>query len=116
MTKKTLKKIAELSYNKDLLDEQTVAEVAEKLSRKDLKRYIKELHNQEKIREVYVTSATQLTTADKSTLEKIYTDKKIVYKVDTTMIAGIKVIENDQEYEINLNRIFTDIIQFVSTK
>lgn len=116
MTKKTLKKFAELSYNKDLLDEQTVARIADKLSRKDLKAYIRALQNEERKREVYITSASALSAQDKKEIEKVYSDKKVLFSVDPSMITGIKVVEDDQEYEINLNKTFDDIVRYLSTK
>ncbi len=116
MTKKTLKKFAELSYNKNLLDEQTVAKIADKLSRKDLKTYIRALYNEEKKREVSITSASALTAQEKKEIEKIFAGKKVLFSEDASMITGIKVVEDDQEYEINLNKTFDQIVRYLSTK
>lgn len=116
MIHRTLKNLALMSYNKDLLDEDAVNKIAAKLSRKDLKTFIRLLHAEEKKREVYVTSAAALNKNDKEKIEKLYQNKRVVYAIDSDMVSGIKIVENDEEYEINLNKTFHDIMRFLSTK
>ena len=42
------------------------------------------------------------------------TGKKIIYAIDPSMISGIKVVDNDVEYEISLDQIFQNLIAHVS--
>ena len=114
MTQNTLKTLAEQSYTNNNLDEASVNSIAEKLSRKELKNYIKLLKIQESKKEVYVTSPEKLSDADVKKIQALFPEKNIVRSLDKSMISGIKIVENDEEYEINLNRTFHDIINFLS--
>jgi F0F1-type ATP synthase delta subunit len=114
MTHYTLKKLAEQSYTGNTLNEEIVNKIAVQLSRKDLKNYIKLLKAIESKKEVYITSAAKLTDSDLKRIQSLFPDKKLMCVIDSTMISGIKIVENDEEYEINLNRTFHDIINFLS--
>jgi len=114
MTQSTLKKLVEQSYNNDQLDEKTVDQIATHLSRKDLKNFIKLLRANESKKEVYVTSAEKLQESEVKKIQSLFPTKHLVLSVDSSMISGIKIVENDEEYEINLNRTFHDIISFLS--
>ena len=114
MTQSNLKKLAEQSYTNNKLDQETVNKIAVQLSRKDLKNYIKLLKAQESKKEVYVTSAEPLSDVDLKKIQALFPEKNVVRSLDKSMISGIKIVENDEEYEINLNRTFHDIINFLS--
>ena len=47
-------------------------------------------------------------------VENIIEFKKIVEEIDPAMIGGIKIVENDEAFEMDLNRTFHDIIRFVN--
>lgn len=109
-----LKELAQQSYKKGILDEETVQYVADRLSRKEVKEYIKLLKKEEAKKEVHVTSAETLSTSDVEKIQKLYPGKFIITSVDPSMISGVRIVENNKEYEINLNRTFHDIIGFLS--
>ncbi len=52
---------------------------------------------------------------NRNKIQKIYPDMKIHSSIDKSMISGVRIVENNKEYEINLNRKFHDIIGFLST-
>ena len=112
--KKKLQNLVELSYKNGNLDQETVALIASKLSRRELKQFIRLLIQEENKKQVFVTASTELDKASREKIQHLFPDKKVVSTVDPSMISGIKVVENDVEFEINLNRRFHDIIQFLS--
>lgn len=113
MTKK-LKELAKQSYKDGTLDQETVQYIADRLSRNELKEYIKLLKQEEAKKEVLVTSAEKLSKSDVEKIQKLYPNKTIITSIDSSMISGVRIVENNKEYEINLNRTFHDIIGFLS--
>ena len=111
---KQLENLVKSSYKNGQLDDETVAFISNKLTRNDLKLYIKLLVQEENQKKVFVTASTELDKASKEKIQRLFPDKNVVYSVDLSMITGIKVVENDVEFEINLNKRFHDIIQFLS--
>ena len=109
-----LENVVKASYINGYLNKETVEFIASKLTRNDLKLYIKLLIQEENKNQVFVTASTELDKANQEKIQRLFPGKKIVYSVDPSMITGIKVVENDVEFEINLNRRFHDIIQFLS--
>lgn len=112
--KKKLQNLVQASYKNGQLDQEAVDFVASKLTRHELKLYIRLLIQEENKKQVFVTSSNELDKANKEKIEKLFPSKKVVYTVDSSMVSGIRVVENDVEFEINLNRRFHDIIQFLS--
>ena len=115
MKKKTnLKKLVIGSYNGDTLDAKTVSMIADHMNRQTLKQYISLLKHEEKQKQVIITSPQSLSDGDKKTVQGLFPKKKIVYVLDPEMINGIQITDNDQEYEVNLNKTFHDIINHLS--
>lgn len=112
--KKKLQKLVEESYKGGQLDEKTVEFIASKLTRHELKQYIRLLTQEENKKQVFVTSTSELDKSHKEKIQNLFPNKNVIYSVDSSMISGIKVVENDVEFEININRRFHDIIQFLS--
>jgi F0F1-type ATP synthase delta subunit len=115
MTKAIVKKLVEESYKDGALIPEIVEYIASKLSRKDLKVYIKLLKEEEIKKQVFVTSAEALSKADLEKIKQLYPGKTITSAIDKAMISGVRIVENNKEYEVNLNRTFHDIIGFLST-
>jgi F0F1-type ATP synthase delta subunit len=112
--KKKLKTLVEQSYKDGKLDEETVAYVSDRLNRNHLKQYINLLKSEENKKIILVTTPKPLTADDKKKISALFPKKQIVENIDPAMISGIKLVENDEEYEFNLNQTFHDIIRFVS--
>lgn len=102
------------SYKEDQLDPSTVDLIANKLSRRQLKEYIKLLKQQESKKQVIVTVPKSLTSEEREMIQKLFNNKKILYTVDPSMISGIRIVDNDVEYEISLDQIFQSLIAHVS--
>ena len=112
--KKQLEELVNASYKDGNLDEGTVKKIAEKLTRSMLKLYISMLKQEEKKKMVFVTTPTPLTAPDREKIKSLFPKKKIIEEIDPAMIGGIKVVENDEAFEMDLNRTFRDIIRFVN--
>jgi F0F1-type ATP synthase delta subunit len=105
MTKKIIKKIALASYTKNQLDSKKVKRIVSFLTRNNLKQYIKELkslENQKTISIITPYSNKKTQTDIKNKFAKFYTDKKIVMNTDPSLILGVKIINNDLIYNLNL--------------
>ena len=112
---KKLKNLVKESYKNGQIDEETVQYIADRLNRQDLKQYISLLKQEEARHEVIVTSADKLSNEDLGKIQKLYPDMKIHSSIDKSMISGVRIVENNKEYEINLNHRFHDIIGFLSS-
>jgi F0F1-type ATP synthase delta subunit len=110
-----VKKLVDDSFKDGKLIQENVEYIAERLSRKELKQYIHLLKEEELKKQVFVTSAETLSKEDLGKIQKLYPGMEIVSSVDKSMISGVRIVENNKEYEINLNRTFHDIIGFLST-
>lgn len=114
MSLKEIKKLVDKSYVNGVLDEKTVFKIASFLKRKDLKDYIKQLQKKEKEITVEIYLSKSPSQKLKEIFSNLYKNKKIVYKIDKKLIAGIKIIKNDiiQNVSIasNLNQIALNII------
>lgn len=110
-----LKQLVTYSYTNGQLDQATVETIADHLDRKTLKEFLKLLKQEEAKNDVLLISAKPLSDEEKGKLAKLFEAKNLLYTVDPKMISGVKVIENNQEYEINLNRTFHDIMVFLTS-
>jgi len=112
--KKQIEELVKASYKDGQLDEATVKKIGEKLNRSMLKIYISVLKQEEKKKMVFVTTPKPLNTNDREKIKSLFPKKKIVEEIDPAMIGGIKIVENDEAFEMDLNRTFHDIIRFVN--
>jgi F0F1-type ATP synthase delta subunit len=110
---KTLKELVEASYIDNQLDESTIKLIADRLNRKMLKHYISVLKKEEKKKMIFVTTPKPLTTKEREKITSLFPKKRILEQIEPAMIAGIKIVENDEAYELDLNQTFHDIIRSV---
>lgn len=102
------------SYKQDQLDPAIIDLIANKLSRRELKQYIRLLKQQENKKQVIVTVPTSLTSEERDMIQKLFAGKKILYAVDPSMISGIRIVDNDVEYEVSLDQIFQNLLAHMS--
>jgi hypothetical protein len=113
MTKRLLKELVLASYNKDELDLKKVNEFVSHLSRNELKMYIRAL----KAYERKITVMVEIPSEKKeqyAQLQSLFPNKKIVYKVDPSLILGVRVISDDIVYEMNLKNSFQRMLQVIA--
>ncbi|MCL5439047.1 MAG: hypothetical protein M1268_03590 [Patescibacteria group bacterium] len=114
MTKKQFRLLAEASYTKNKLDSKKVEKIVKLLPRKDTKMYIKALKNKENKTTVSITLPRQPKKQIEKLFKNMYPNKKIIYNIDSSLIVGVKVIDNDLVYEENLKDTLRQIADFVS--
>jgi F0F1-type ATP synthase delta subunit len=114
--KNKIKNLVELSYEDGQLNPEAVELIISRLSRKELKQYIRFLKQEENKKHVFVTSAKQINNKSREKIQHLFPKKQISYYMDPSMISGIKIVENDTEYEVNLDKTFHDIMVFLSKK
>lgn len=113
MSRKKLKTIVTESYKDDILDFNKAYTIAGSLrSRNDLKQYINELKNYENKKNVTVTMPFSINKAE--VFEKLFPNKKIVYKIDPSVMLGVKIVNNDNVYEFNLKNMLQNIISYIT--
>ena len=101
------------SYKADQLDPSIVDLVANKLTRRQLKEYIKLIKQQEGKSQVIVTVPKSLTGEEREMIQTLFVNKKVLYAIDPAMISGIRIVDNDVEYEISLDQIFQNLMAHV---
>lgn len=111
--KKQIQKLVMASYKNNQLDSKVVAMIADKMNRQTLKQYINLLRQEEKKKQVMITSPKSLSESDMKKLQDQFPGKKIIYILDPEMISGIRIVDKDMEYETSLNQTFNDIIRFL---
>lgn len=111
MNKKIINKLVAESYSKDVLDQKKVNKIASLISKVDLKKYINGLKLSEKKKSLIVSSPDN--NQDLSKFEKLFPNKKIIFKKDSSQILGIKVVDNDLVYEFTLKNSLDNILNYL---
>lgn len=108
MSKKLLKKLIDCSYKKNILIAKNVDNIVKLLKRVDLKHYIEALKKQERKLTVFIdVPIDDLKIKDK--FRKIFPNKKIAWNIDTTLMLGTRIIDNDMLFELNLKNTLEKI-------
>ncbi len=107
MNKKLLKQFVTESFTKGGFDEKKIEEVANSLSRKNLKVFINELKEHVNKLTVYVDTALPLNKGHEyiKELENIFPNRKIEFRLDPSLIMGVRIIDNDNIFELNVNNL-----------
>lgn len=106
-----IKKLAHASFKNAQLDAPRVRKISKLLKKEELKYYIKALKQIENKKTITLVVSDEDIDSVANVVEKIrkiYPDKKILIKTDPTLIAGIKVINDDLIYEVSVKQILED--------
>jgi F0F1-type ATP synthase delta subunit len=116
MTTKQIKNLAIASYSGELLDAKKVNRVAKLLNRNELKRYIKFLKALEQSKTVKVIMS-DLKTKNLITkeLKNKFPNKKMEFLEDKSLIAGLKIIDNDNIYDFNLANTLGNLVSYINS-
>lgn len=111
MTINDIKKLAKQSFTKNNLDLKVIKKITTKLNKKQLKVYIKYLKKieNEKIIQVF----TPIYKIDDKVINKIknmFPNKEIECIEDSSLIAGIRIVDNDMVYDFNLKDSLDNLI------
>jgi F0F1-type ATP synthase delta subunit len=115
MTTKQIKNLAVASYTSELLDAKKVNRVTKLLNRFELKKYIKFLKNLEQSKTVKVIMA-KLDTKNglAKELKAKFPNTRIEFSEDKSLIAGVKLIDNDNIYDFNLANTFKNLVSYIN--
>jgi len=115
MTTKQMKKLAIISYTRNTLDLKKINRITKLLSRAELKRYVKFLNSLEQSKTVKVIMPKlDVESGLANELKKIFPDKRLEFAEDKSLIAGLKLIDNDIVYDFNLKNTFANLISYIN--
>jgi len=115
MTIKQIKKLAIASYTNDALDAKKISRIVKLVSRSQLKTYVNFLNNLEKSKSVKVIMPKlDGKTSLAKDLQKIFAGKKLEFFEDKSLIAGLKLIDNDIIYDFNLKNTFENLVSYIN--
>ncbi len=112
MQRNILKKLVIESYVDGELNAQRVNEIADFLDRNDLKLYIKALKNWEKEQSIIVDMPLEINEFQEE-IKALFPDKKIVMRIDPSLLLGLRLQANDDLYEISLNNTLNKITRHI---
>lgn len=106
MKKDSVKLLAKDTFIKGRIDDKRAIKIASLLKRDDLKVYIKSLKdiNARKTVFISVPSEDNIPSLIKE-FERLFPNKKISIDLDPTLMAGIRIIDYDNVYELSLKDI-----------
>lgn len=111
MNKKKIDKLVIASYSDNLLNRKKVLKIATLLSRSDLKKYINGLKSTENKKNLIVLSPMNDQALNK--FEKLFPNKKIIFKKDPTLMLGMEIVDNDIVYEFTLKNSLDKIVSYI---
>ncbi len=111
MNSKKINKLIAVSYRDGNLNQKKVNKIATLISKQDLKKYINGLKLTEKKRSLIISSPVN--NLDLRKFEKLFSHKKIILKTDSSLMLGIKVVDNDTVYEFTLKNSLDEILNHI---
>lgn len=117
MTNKQIAILAKRSFTKNNIDYKKVKSITRLLKRSELKKYIKILKSIEKKNTVYfslpVESRDKISKDTLEYLKRLFPQKNIEYIFDPSLMAGIKILDNDLVYDFSIKNTFKDLISHI---
>ena len=111
MKKKIIDKLVSQSYKKNSLDQKKINKISTLLSKADLKRYINGLKLAEKKKSLIVSSP--INNQDLEKFQKLFPNKKIIFKKDPSLMLGVRIVDNDMVHEFTLKNSLDKIISYM---
>lgn len=111
MNLKKIDKLVLASYSNNILNEGPVNKISTLLSKVDLKKYINRLKLTENKRSLIVASPVD--NPDLKKFEKLFPNKKIIFKKDPSLLLGVQITDNDIVYEFTLRSSFDKIQDYI---
>lgn len=111
MNSKKIDKLVLASYSDSLLNRKKVFKITTLLSKSDLKKYINGLKLTEKKKSLIISSP--MNNQDLNKFEKLFPNKRIIFKKDPTLILGMEIVDNDIVYEFTLKNSLDKIVSYI---
>lgn len=112
MSKKLVKKLIDYSYENNKLNSKNVESVARLLGRRDLNLYIKALKRRERKLSVFIDVPINNLSV-KGKFKEIFPNKKITWDVDPSLMLGLRIINDDMLFEMNLKNTLDKIQSYM---
>ncbi|OGH06047.1 MAG: hypothetical protein A2W22_03940 [Candidatus Levybacteria bacterium RBG_16_35_11] len=115
MTRKQFKLLAQGSYTRGKLDVKKVKQIAKLLKPSQLRQYVKELKKieEKKVIRVVVPNKEMISKNNILLIKSAYPKKTVLIEEDPKLILGIKLIDNDLIYDLNLRNNLENINEFI---
>ncbi len=113
MNRQTLKQLVIESNSYGELDAAKVNKIADLLTKKELKLYIKALKNWERQTKIFidVPNDSGLNVDD---LNDLFPNKKMVVSIDPTLLLGMRLQDNDDVFEMSLKHTLDKITEHIT--
>lgn len=111
MIKKKIDKLVAESYKGNILDQKKVNKIVSLISKSDLKKYINGLKLAEKKNNLIVSSPAN--NQDLKRFQKLFPNKRIVFKKDPSLMLGVQIVDNDIVYEFTLKNSLDRILNYI---
>lgn len=112
MNRQMLKQLVIESYQNGELDASKVNKIADLLTKKELRLYIRALKNWEREHKVVIEVPSD-GGMNFDELQGIFPEKKIVVNVDPSLILGMRLQDNDDIYEMSLKNTLDKITEHI---
>lgn len=113
MNKKDIEKLAEASYSNNKLNTEIVGKITANLRSREIKAYVKALKRHERSLSIYVESALELNNEYKQQIRQLFSDKNVLFIINEDLIFGIRITENDNEYNFDLRSSVSKITEYL---
>lgn len=113
VNKRLMKQLVIASYTDGVLDQDNVTKIASLLKSGELKIYLKALKYAEKKSTVMVETPFPTDTESKKAIQGVFKDKRIMYNVDPSLLLGMKIVDNDDVYDLSLKNKLERIESFL---
>ena len=111
MNSKKINKLIAVSYKNNSLDRKKVNKIASLISKHDLKKYINGLKLEEKKKNLIISSP--IDNQDLIKFDKLFPNKKIIFKKDPSLMLGMRIVNNDIVYEFTLKNSLDKILNYI---
>ncbi len=112
MKRQTLKQMVIGSYSDGELDARKINKIADLLTKKELRLYIKALKNWERENKIIVEVASK-GGFDLDGIQELFPDKKLVVTVDPSLLLGMRLYNNDDIFEMSLKNTLEKVTEHI---
>ncbi len=118
MTKKQIERLVLESYAGNSMDTRRVEKLTSGISRGDLKIYIRALKNWERKTSIEIITPDERYQKDLklSMIKRLFPNKEIKFKVDSSLISGVKIVSEDMVYDFNLKNTLEEIVEHIRSQ
>ncbi len=101
MTNKT-RLLLDASYDGDVLNSEAVSKIADFLTRKELKEYIRAIKNREKSMTLFVEVPHDKMKLHTDELKELFGAKKVSVAINPELLLGLRMRDQDDVYNMNM--------------